>query len=308
MCSDTENATFPISLRRNHKVRLSLCLAYSPAIAYFPPNTRLQELEIVLGGSSTEPLANSALVHSLPEEIHAEADNGPHKSFGNTSRNMDLASREPLRNANDPSVITEMPQTAEAERPSTPPSPVVMSSPGPIVALGAADSDEEAHPTKMWTEIHQLKQQLLEELHVFEDLTKPLKQSASTKQDGTAIPVGRVLQPETDGDLGSGVPEEVPTGIGEAKQQMHKLDGYTMEEVRMRQERDQRMQSELARLRSEEEEQSMAEELARRQLEIAKKRAKEAKLLALAAQEEASAAREVATTERSGCLGGEEIV
>ena len=221
---------------------------------------------------------------------------------------MDLASREPLRNANDPSVITEMPQTAEAERPSTPPSPVVMSSPGPIVALGAADSDEEAHPTKMWTEIHQLKQQLLEELHVFEDLTKPLKQSASTKQDGTAIPVGRVLQPETDGDLGSGVPEEVPTGIGEAKQQMHKLDGYTMEEVRMRQERDQRMQSELARLRSEEEEQSMAEELARRQLEIAKKRAKEAKLLALAAQEEASAAREVATTERSGCLGGEEIV
>ena len=59
------------------------------------------------------------------------------------------------------------------------------------------------------------------------------------------------------------------------------------------------MQSQVARLQSEEEGQSIAEELARRQFEIAKKRAQEAKLLARAAKEEAYAAREFAEAERS---------
>jgi hypothetical protein len=234
--------------------------------------------------------------------MHAEADGVQHDS-------LDACQKIHVNS-------TELQTAIQADCSGTPQTAVVMSSPGPNVTIGAAESGECPHPAKIWTEIHQLKVQLVRELDVFESLTKPLNQSASaTKLDDNVISDSGLQHAEHLGGAvescagSSRVKEEGSTGVEKAAQQMNFFGEHGIElrmtqcqQVKNNAERDQRMQSQLARLQSEEEGQSMAEELARRQFEIAKKRAQEAKLLAMAAKEEAYAAREFAEAERSCIL------
>jgi hypothetical protein len=265
---------------------------------------------------SIAQLATFASADPSREEMHAEADDFQQRKLMISIAEVDDVQRHDPWDASKKIYVnsTELQTAIQADCSGTPLPAVVMSSPGPNVTIGAAESGEGPHPAKIWTEIHQLKVQLVKELDVFESLTKPLKQSTSaTKLDDTAVSDSGLQHAENLGGAvvesyagSSGVREEGSKGVEKAAQQMNFFGEHAIElrmtpcqRIKNDAERDQRLQSQLARLQSEEEGQSMAEELARRQFEIAKKRAQEAKLLAMAAKEEAYAAREFAEAERS---------
>jgi hypothetical protein len=264
---------------------------------------------------SIAQLATFASADPSREEMHAEADDFQQRKLMISIAEVDDVQRHDPWDASKKIYVnsTELQTAIQADCSGTPLPAVVMSSPGPNVTIGVAESGECPHPAKIWTEIHQLKVQLVKELDVFESLTKPLNQLASaTKLDDTVISDSGLKHAEHLGGAvescagSSRVPEEGSTGVEKAAQQMNFLGKQAIElrtmqcqQVKNDAERDQRMQSQLARLQSEEEGQSIAEELARRQFELAKKRAQEAKLLAMAAKEEAYAARELAEAERS---------
>ena len=173
--------------------------------------------------SIAQPLATSAsVVDPSREEMRAEAADIQYDSV-DASQKIHVNS-------------TELQTSIQADYSGAPLPAVVMSSPGPNVTIGTAESGECPHPAKIWTEIHQLKVQLVKELDVFESLTKSLNQSASTtKLDDTAISDRGLQHAEHLGGAvesyagSSGVQEEGSTGFEKAAQQMNFFGEHAIE-------------------------------------------------------------------------------